>query len=633
MKRKKQASRSVSAGRSARITPTTSERPQVRSRSAVWPAYASAALLWASFPPLGLAWLAWFAPLGWLHFVQTSRDLSRRDYLHLWFSGCLFWLAVLQGIRLAYWPLYLGWFALALYLAIYIPLFVAGARRLRGRGFPVMLSVPIVWIALEFARSYFLTGYAANLLAHTQVFYPLVIQLADQLGAYGISFLMMLTCAALSNWLQNSRRTADAKPWWPNLPSWRGLAIAAVMLAISLGYGWYRIGETEQLRKSRESLLSVLLVQENTPSMFDADVNTPKIAWSRYLETTRDLISRYGTPELVVWPESTFTAGSPWIAGELPARLPAEMRDRAMDRQIVENWLRGTRQEFAYKAQLLLEAASQTGPEDTDLQRDSLGQLASSPVPSSTNSVANNTQATLESPPDNGTPRSTQAPFLLVGSDAWEITSEKWKRFNSALFIGPDGNLKERYDKMHLVMFGEYIPLGPLLQWLRDMFGISGVEAGTAPVVLNLGDVRISPSICFETMMPRLIRRQVAWLTADGQSPHVLINITNDSWFRGSSMLDHHLACSILCAVENRRPLLVAANTGLSAEIDGAGRVQQVTERFAADGILARPHPDGRWGLVQSAGYPLAWICLFMSLLACLPRSRKRSDKAKIPPS
>lgn len=632
MKREKQASNSASAARSASIPATASELSLGRSRPAVWPAYASAALFWASFPPLGFGWLAWFAPLGWLHFVQTPRDLSRRDYLHLWFSGCLFWLALLQGIRLAYWPLYLGWFALALYLAVYIPLFVAGARGLASRGFPVMLSVPIVWVALEFARSYFLTGYAANLLAHTQVIYPVVIQLADQLGAYGISFLMMLTCAALSNGLQSNWHTADAT-WWPNLPSRRGLAIAAVMLAISLGYGWYRIAETEQIRKSSESLLSVLLVQENTPSMFDADVNTPKIAWSRYLETTRELISKHGTPQLVVWPESTFTAGSPWIAGELPARLPAEMRDRAMDRQIVENWLRGTRQEFAYKAKLLLEAAGKISQEDTDLQRDSLGQLASSPLPSSSSSVAKDTQTALDSSPEDDTTRSVEAPFLLVGSDAWEITSEKWKRFNSALFIGPDGNLKERYDKMHLVMFGEYIPLGPLLQWLRDMFGISGVEAGTAPVVLNLGDVKISPSICFETMMPRLIRRQVAWLTADGQSPDVLINITNDSWFRGSSMLDHHLACSILCAVENRRPLLVAANTGLSAEIDGAGRVQQVTERFVADGILARPHPDGRWGLVQSAGYPLAWICLFMSLLACLPRSRKPSGKAKIPAS
>ena len=103
----------------------------------------------------------------------------------------------------------------------------------------------------------------------------------------------------------------------------------------------------------------------------------------------------------------------------------------------------------------------------------------------------------------------------------------------------------------------------------------------------------------------------------------MLVNITNDSWFRGSSMLDHHLACSLLCAVENRRPLLVAANTGLSANIDGSGRVLQVSDRLRAEAIVAAPQADGRWGLTQAVGYPLSWLCALLTVVALVATVRR----------
>jgi apolipoprotein N-acyltransferase len=168
------------------------------------------------------------------------------------------------------------------------------------------------------------------------------------------------------------------------------------------------------------------------------------------------------------------------------------------------------------------------------------------------------------------------------------------------------------------VMFGEYIPLGFLLQWLRDAVGLSGLDAGTQAKCFRIDDVCIAPNICFESMVPHLISWQVRKLTAEGTSPAVLINLTNDSWFRGSSILDHHLACSMLCAVENRRPLLVAANTGISASIDGCGRLVGYTPRSTSEALLAQPILDGRWGLVQSAGYPLSWLAALVSLLSAL---------------
>lgn len=549
----------------------------------IWPAYASAIALWASFPPLSLSVLAWLAPLGWLAIGERPTPLRKRDWWHLWLSGCLFWLAILQGIRLAYWPLYLGWVALSLYLAIYIPIFVGLYRLLRRRGWPSPLAAPVVWVGLEFLRSYALTGYAANMLGHSQARWPLLIQIADSLGVYGLSFLIMTVCASFYRLLRDvqQRQAREAA-----LSS----GLIACLLVATLGYGSFRLSEAQSLQGQQEPKLRVLLVQENTPTMFDSDLATIQLAWTRYVDTTRALVSKHGPPDLVVWPESTFTGGTPWVDSNLPNSLPAELQEGGVDLPFLRDRMRRLGRDFAFKSQQLLDAVSAT-PAD--------------------------------SPSDTAA-----GPHFLLGSDAMEIRDDAIRRFNSALFLNPAGAYVDRYDKVHLVMFGEYIPLGPLLQWLRDLFGLPGATPGSGPKCFTIGNVCVSPNICFESMLPRIIRGQVAELVRRDSAPDILVNVTNDSWFRGSSMLDHHLACSILCAVENRRPLLVAANTGISAEIDSSGRVLQSLERGEVGGLLAEPRTDARWGPVQSFGYPLGWLsaaaCCLSLVQAWWVRQRRR---------
>ena len=77
-----------------------------------------------------------------------------------------------------------------------------------------------------------------------------------------------------------------------------------------------------------------------------------------------------------------------------------------------------------------------------------------------------------------------------------------------------------------------------------------------------------SPSICYETVIPHVIRRQVATLESRENNPTALVNVTNDAWYWGSSELDMHLACDVFRAVETRLPLVIAANGGISASID-----------------------------------------------------------------
>jgi apolipoprotein N-acyltransferase len=140
------------------------------------------------------------------------------------------------------------------------------------------------------------------------------------------------------------------------------------------------------------------------------------------------------------------------------------------------------------------------------------------------------------------------------------------------------------------------------------------LDAGTRPSAFRLGRLRLAPNICYESVLPHVIRWQVNRLKARGREPNVLVNLTNDGWFWGSSELDMHLACGVFRAVECRKPFLVAANTGFSAHIDGDGRIVQQGRRHASDTLLTQVRLDGRKSWYLRYGDWLAGICL----AACL---------------
>ncbi|HQU44079.1 MAG TPA: apolipoprotein N-acyltransferase, partial [Pirellulales bacterium] len=200
---------------------------------------------------------------------------------------------------------------------------------------------------------------------------------------------------------------------------------------------------------------------------------------------------------------------------------------------------------------------------------------------------------------------------LLLGIDAVEFCTTYPRRYNSALFVDRQGRIGPRYDKTHPVLFGEYVPLAKDMEWLASLSPIgAGIDWGSEVPVFEVAGARLAANICYESVLPHVIRSQVTRLRQEGKEPDILVNLTNDGWFRGSSELDLHLTCAVFRAIESRKPFVIAANTGFSAWIDSDGRIIKRGPRREADVIIARPRLDGRRSPYLVCGDWPSGICL-----------------------
>ena len=152
---------------------------------------------------------------------------------------------------------------------------------------------------------------------------------------------------------------------------------------------------------------------------------------------------------------------------------------------------------------------------------------------------------------------------LLIGA----VTLRGNDYYNSALLVSDKGVQLERYDKIHLVPFGEYIPLKKVFPFLATVVPIGDIAAGKDYTIFTLGKNKFSVLICFEDLFPELSR------AFRKRGAEFLVNITNDGWYKYSTAPYQHLQASVFRAVENRVPLARAANTGISAFIYPDGRI------------------------------------------------------------
>jgi apolipoprotein N-acyltransferase len=523
-----------------------------------WLGIASSFLLFAAFPPLNLWPLAWVAPVFWIRLILQPKLAGKWAYPAIWIAGTIYWLALFYFIPIPFWGLYFGWFAMSAYLGIYLPLFIGLTRiAVHRMRVSVIVAAPITWIGLELGRGYLFTGLSMSLLGHTQVEWVTIIQVADLAGAYAVSFVVMLVAACLGRMLlRNERRFAA----WPAIP-------AISLFGCCLLYGVWR---TNQVTASEDAPVAhIALIQGSVDTVFDltqkeAIQRQQKIA-EQYTQLTTDALAKHPDTDLVIWPESKFmvrdrinTEGD-----SLPYGAPSDMATQPYAKEI--------RQQALYV----------------------LGNLDE---------------------------KNTDAHFLAGTHTSQVVASGSSRQFNTALLMNSNGEIEGRYFKMHRVVFGEYVPLGDLLPWLYDLTPMSGeLTAGTQPQVLSVNGLNYSANICFESTVPHVIRNQLRELEDAGTPADFLVNITDDGWFKGSACLDHHLACSIMRAVELRTPMLIAANTGFSGVVDGNGRLLQKSPRREPAFLFAEVQPDARHSIYQRLGDWPAFACLaFCAVLACV---------------
>ncbi len=200
---------------------------------------------------------------------------------------------------------------------------------------------------------------------------------------------------------------------------------------------------------------------------------------------------------------------------------------------------------------------------------------------------------------------------LIVGSVDYKVADGELRVFNSAFAVGPDGDLGGSYDKIHLVPFGEYVPLHRLLFFVDRLAQgtISDFAPGTVAAPLPTGIGRAATFICYEAIFPELVRRIA------GKDAALLVNITNDAWFGTTAAPRQHLAMAAVRAAENRRFMVRAANTGISAIIDPYGRILARTPLM--ESAVLRGTVETRADVTPYAvcGDLFAWGCAILTLL------------------
>jgi apolipoprotein N-acyltransferase len=519
-------------------------------------------LLAFSFPKFGHPACAWMAltPLV-IAAVRASRRGSRRAFLlglvsgAVYFAVTLYWL-VETMTTFGKMPVPLALIAAAAlvgYLALFPAAFAMILARLhRVLGLRALAFVPAIWVTTELGRQYVWDGFPWALLGYSQVTTLPVAQVASLVGVYGLSALLALTSTAAAYVILDRGRTR-----------WVFAGTAGLIVAASVVWGNARLAASPLL--TRGEPVRVAVIQGNVEQEQKWDPAMRDTIADRYIAMTRQALARGAT--FVIWPESStpFYFEHDLVRG-------GEIRRLAV----------------ASKATLLI-GSDQVEPIRT-------AAAPSSAAPSS----ATPSSAT----PSSATPSSATTDHV------------KERSYNAAFLVKPDGAVGAVYRKMHLVPFGEYVPLQSLLFFAGPIIGavadFAPFTAGTEAVLLPVGAHYASTAICYEVIYPNLIRRTVL----DGSE--LLTTITNDAWYGRSSAAYQHWDQSSMRAIEEGRYLARAANTGISGFVDPYGRILDHKGLFETAVLVQDLRFLKDRTVYNRIGDLVAWLSLAVTVMALL---------------
>ena len=198
---------------------------------------------------------------------------------------------------------------------------------------------------------------------------------------------------------------------------------------------------------------------------------------------------------------------------------------------------------------------------------------------------------------------------LLFGSPYKKQIAGKELFYNRAFLISNQGKIIDVYDKMHLVPFGEFVPFRQALFFIEKIVEIIGdFGLGKQATVFKLNNHQLGVSICYEIIFPDLVRQPVK------NGAEYLVNITNDAWFGKSAASFQHISMAALRAVENRVPIVRAANTGISGFIDATGEIRQKTSLFKRVMIVDEITPNkGPRTFYSKFGDVFSYLCFALT--------------------
>jgi apolipoprotein N-acyltransferase len=524
---------------------------------------ASTILLICAFAPIKFFFLAWIGLVPWLLVVHRAAS-PKKAFWWSWLAGTCFFTANLWWIGAVNIP---GLFALMAYCGFYwavLGWLIAATRVLQWPAPAACLAIAAFWTADEFTRGRMLTGFPWLFIAHTQTPFLPICQIADTLGAYGVSFwvAMVNALAALILIGRPVRSLAAA-----------GAMTAVVTVALA-GYGVWRMGQT-----TTRPGPNVLVVQSNYPQSNAGEKSASDEELLRFhvdqtLHGLHD--ARPNHIDLAVWSETMMPPLNRASLVELTQAWPCKLGDDIQQ---------------ALSELSLLAAQEQVG--------------------------------------------------ILTGGrfcDGWTLTQIDDKLLphpadsrNSAYLFQPDGTFNDapgrRYDKIHLVPFGEFIPFHYSIPILYKLFLALGPKyyseyelhdgSDNGLTVFELQNRtagaaqpwRFVSPICFEDIDAELCADMFRPDSGDVKRAEFIVNVTNDGWFALTESAQHFQAATFRC-IENRVPMARSVNTGVSGFIDSVGRASNRLPPGTAGASWTRMMLDDRLSLYTQWGDWFAWCCV-----------------------
>ncbi|MFM8768996.1 MAG: apolipoprotein N-acyltransferase, partial [Rubrivivax sp.] len=518
--------------------------------------------------------LWWLAPLAVAVLVAQLREASPLQaalaglvFGTAWLLAAVWWLFISMH-RYGGLPAGLAAAAvvlLALALSIYLALACAAWARLRtGVASLDALSFAACWLLAEWARAVIFTGFPWAASGYTQIDAPLA-ALAPWVGVYGVGALVALASALLGlAWARMRRRLGQAVAL--------GFAALAVLLLPAL------TGTPEFTRTAGTQTVTLLQTAVPQDEKFSGERLPQNLGW-----LAQALAQAQG--QLVVAPETAVPL--------LPFQLA----------ELAPGWWPGVVERFARSSQVGL-LGLPLGSFDDGYTNSAVGLYAAASAASS--------------------PRGSAGPHTWAAAGAASRPASQpapgpGSEPGSGPGAEPGAAAPYRYDKVHLVPFGEFIPTG--FRWFTNLMNIPLGDFSRGPLdapSLVAGSQRIAPNICYED----LFGEELAVRFRDpSRAPTVLVNLSNIGWFGDTIALPQHLNISRMRSLELQRPMLRATNTGVTAIIDHRGRVTHRLAPFVR-GALESAYEGrigttpfawwaGRWGL-----WPLFGLALMVLALA-----------------